>query len=93
LNSPKKRAAKKGDPAVCVPPLRFGQPVVLGHGLRRRTRYAPMALRSNNCDEFENKAFASCGASASPRPARHRRSQKWEETVRQCCDEIAIVSC
>ena len=47
----KKRAAKKCAPTVCVPALRSGQPVVLGRGLRRRTRYAPKALRSNNCDE------------------------------------------
>jgi hypothetical protein len=28
--SPKKRKQKKGDPAVCVPSLRYGQPAVLG---------------------------------------------------------------
>jgi hypothetical protein len=28
--SPKKPKEKKGDPTVCVPPLRYGQPVVLG---------------------------------------------------------------
>ncbi|SFU33342.1 hypothetical protein SAMN05216350_101370 [Polaromonas sp. YR568] len=30
--SPKKSKQKKGDPAVCVPPLRCGQPAVLGSG-------------------------------------------------------------
>ena len=28
--SPKKPKEKKGDPGACVPPLRYGQPVVLG---------------------------------------------------------------
>ncbi len=32
---------KEGCPADCVPPLRCGQPVVLGHGLHRETHYAP----------------------------------------------------
>ncbi|SDM91986.1 hypothetical protein SAMN05720382_102759 [Polaromonas sp. JS666] len=30
--SPKKSKQKKGDPGVCVPPLRYGQPAVLGPG-------------------------------------------------------------
>ncbi|OOG36070.1 hypothetical protein [Polaromonas sp. A23] len=28
--SPKERRQRKGDPAVCVPTLRYGQPAVLG---------------------------------------------------------------
>jgi hypothetical protein len=30
--SPKESNQRKGDPAVCVPPLRYGQPAVLGYG-------------------------------------------------------------
>ena len=30
--SPKESRQRKGDPAVCVPPLRYGQPAVLGYG-------------------------------------------------------------
>ncbi|SDC58768.1 hypothetical protein SAMN05192589_102505 [Paracidovorax valerianellae] len=38
--SPKESKQRKGDPAGCVPALRFGQPVVLGCGVRRGTRFA-----------------------------------------------------
>ena len=67
---------RKASPAVCDPPLRSGQPAVLGPGLRRRTRYAPAALRSNNCGEADDEAGVSFGTPASPGPARGRRSQK-----------------
>ena len=38
--SPKERNQRKGDPAVRVPPLRYGQPAMLGQGVRRRTHCA-----------------------------------------------------
>ena len=38
--SPKERNQRKGDPAVRVPPLRCGQPAMLGQGVRRRTHCA-----------------------------------------------------
>ena len=41
--SPKKSKQKKGDPAVCVPSLRYGQPAVLGSG-----GVSLNSLRSNN---------------------------------------------
>ncbi len=43
--SPKKRRQKKGDPAVCVPSLRYGQPAVLTfRGVSQNS------LRSNSCE-------------------------------------------
>ena len=38
--SPKESKQRKGDPAVRVPSLRYGQPAVLGHGACRRTHCA-----------------------------------------------------
>ena len=42
--SPKKSRQKKGDPTVCVPPLRCGQPAVLDSGGGPQN-----SLRSNSC--------------------------------------------
>jgi hypothetical protein len=54
-----RKSPKKGRPC-CLRPLRFapGQPRVLGHGVHRRTRCAPAALRSNNCGESVHEACA-----------------------------------
>ncbi len=54
-----RKSPKKGRPC-CLRPLRFaaGQPGVLGHGVHRRTRCAPMALRSNNCGKSVHEACA-----------------------------------
>jgi hypothetical protein len=49
---------------------------VLGHGVHRRTRCAPAALRSDNCGESVHEACVSFGTHATPRPARPRRIQK-----------------
>jgi hypothetical protein len=68
--SPKKRRQKKGDPTVCVPPLRCGQPAVLDYGGGPQN-----SLRSNSCGPdpasicaprriqkgWERVAFASLG--------------------------------
>ena len=72
-----RKSPKKGRP-YCLRPLRFatGQPGVLGHGVHRRTRCAPAALRSNNCGESVHEACVSFGTHATPRPARPRRIQK-----------------
>jgi len=43
--SPKKRRQKKGDPAVCVPPLRYGQPAVLDVGGGPQNSLHCVALR------------------------------------------------
>ena len=59
--SPKKRRQKKGDPTVCVPPLRCGQPAVLDAA--RRERHAP-SLRS--ATELPGLAFASLGRALGP---------------------------
>ena len=64
--SPKESHQRKGNPAVCVPSLRCGQPAVLSGGVRRRTHFAPLALRSNNCDESVHEACVSCGTHATP---------------------------
>jgi hypothetical protein len=42
--SPKESRQRKGDPAVCVPPLRYGQPAVLGESGGPQN-----SLRSNSC--------------------------------------------
>jgi len=42
--SPKESSQRKGDPAVCVPPLRCGQPAVLDYGGGPQN-----SLRSNSC--------------------------------------------
>ena len=54
-----RKSPKKGRP-YCLRPLRCatGQPGVLGHGVHRRTRCAPAALRSNNCGESDDEACA-----------------------------------
>ena len=54
-----RKSPKKGRP-YCLRPLRCatGQPGVLGHGVHRRTRCAPAALRSNNCGESVHEACA-----------------------------------
>jgi hypothetical protein len=54
-----RKEPKKGRPC-CLQPLRCapGQPGVLGHGVHRRTRCAPAALRSNNCGESVHEACA-----------------------------------
>ena len=53
--SPKKPKEKKGDPGACVPPLRYGQPAVLGPAgvplelaaLRQSRALIRLALRSS----------------------------------------------
>ena len=72
-----RKSPKKGRPC-CLRPLRCaaGQPGVLGHGVHRRTRCAPAALRSDNCGESVHEARVSFGTRATPRPARPRRIQK-----------------
>jgi hypothetical protein len=62
--SPKESKQRKDDPATRVPALGFGQPAVLNHRVGRRTRSALAALRSNSCGQSDDKADASCGASA-----------------------------
>ncbi|RKR69937.1 hypothetical protein C8C94_4474 [Acidovorax sp. 94] len=54
-----RKSPKKGRP-YCLRPLRCatGQPGVLGHGVHRRTRCAPLALRSDNCGESVHEACA-----------------------------------
>ena len=54
-----RKSPKKGRP-YCLRPLRCaaGQPGVLGHGVHRRTRCAPAALRSDNCGESDHEARA-----------------------------------
>jgi hypothetical protein len=54
-----RKSPKKGRPCY-LRPLRCatGQPGVLGHGVHRRTRCAPLALRSDNCGESVHEACA-----------------------------------
>ncbi len=69
--SPKKSTQKKGDPAVRVPSLRYGQPAMLEAGVRRRTPCAASArqLRSNSFGEPDDDARVSCGTRATPASA------------------------
>ena len=76
--SPKESKQRKGDPAVRVPSLRYGQPAVLGHGACRRTH---CALRASfkQLRQVRSRRLASCGASppralrSSARPEGHPR--------------------
>ncbi len=70
--SPKESNQRKGDPAVCVPPLRYGQPAVLGEsgGPQNSLHFVPLrqlrplsrfSLRSSAQPEGSGRAFASLG--------------------------------
>ncbi len=89
-----RKSPKKGRP-YCLRPLRCttGQPGVLGHGVHRRTRCAPAALRSNNCGESVHEACVSFGTHATPRPARPRRIQKGTQKKRTSTRAIASLRC
>ena len=45
-------------------------------GCHRRTRFAPAALRSNNCGESVNEVRVSCGTRTHPQPCASRHAQK-----------------
>jgi len=94
--SPKESKQRKGDPAVRVPSLRYGQPAVLAHGVRRGTHCAPLALRSNNHGESVHDAWAlrrPCTPHAlrsSARPEGHPRHgpslrSAWRCAARSAC--------
>ena len=87
-----RKSPKKGRPC-CLRPLRFapGQPGVLGHGVHRRTRCAPAALRSDNCGESVHEARVSFGTRATPRPARPRHIQKGTHRDRTSIRAIAAL--
>ena len=89
-----RKSPKKGRP-YCLRPLRFatGQPGVLDHGVHRRTRCAPAALRSDNCGESVHEACVSFGTHATPRPARPRRIQKGTQKKRTSTRAIASLRC
>jgi len=70
--SPKESNQRKGDPTVCVPSLRYGQPAVLGYGggpqnslhfvpLRQLRPLSRLRLRSSAQPEGGGRAFASLG--------------------------------
>ena len=73
--SSKKGRPKKDDPTVRVPSLRYGQPAMLVRGACRRTRYAPAALRSNNCGKSDHEGWRPA-APARPAPCASRHGQK-----------------
>ena len=72
-----RKSPKKGRPC-CLRPLRCatGQPGVLGHGVHRRTRCAPVALRSDNCGESVHEVRVSFGTRTHPLPCASRHAQK-----------------
>ena len=74
--SRQEKKAKEGDPTVCDPALRSGQPGVLGCGVRRVTHCAPAALRSDRRGESVDEARVSCGT---PTPPRILRAQAHTE--------------
>ena len=59
-----------------VPSLRYGQPAMLGQGVRRRTHCALAALRSNNCGESVHEVRVSYGTRTHPLPCASRHAQK-----------------
>jgi hypothetical protein len=61
---------------VRVPSLRYGQPAMLGQGVRRRTHCALAALRSNNCGESVHEVRVSYGTRTHPLPCASRHAQK-----------------
>ena len=73
----KRKSPKKRRPPVCDPlallrgDLRRG-----GCGVRRGTRYAPLALRSDNHGESVDDAGVSCGTRPHPLPCASRHAQK-----------------
>ncbi len=66
--SPKESKQRKGDPAVCDPSLRYGQPAVRGRGVRCETPYAAAQLRSDSRSEPVHEAGVSCSTPATPSP-------------------------
>jgi hypothetical protein len=74
--SPRESHQREGDPTVRVPSLRYGQPAMLGQGVRRRTHCALAALRSNNCGESVHEVRVSYGTRTHPLPCASRHAQK-----------------
>ena len=66
--SPKESKQRKGDPAVRVPSLRYGQPAVLGHGACRRTH---CALRASfkQLRQVRQRCMRAATRQPAPRPA------------------------
>ena len=77
--SPKESNQRKGDPTGRVPPLRCGQPAMLGRGAALRNSLRACALRSNNRSESEHEAWACCAAHARPTPCASRHGQRGGE--------------
>ena len=72
---PKRKATLRQRPLRCA----TGQPAVLGHGLRGRTRCRPMAFRSNSCRESVHEVLSLFGDQTQPMPCAPRRWQKGVE--------------
>ncbi|MDR6521906.1 hypothetical protein J2789_004596 [Variovorax paradoxus] len=77
--SPKKRRQKKGDPAVCVPSLRYGQPAVLDVGGGPQNSLHCVALR-----QLRPLSLLRLRSSAQPEGSdtRHRFARLWERPGR-----------
>ena len=68
--SPKESKPRKGDPTVCVPPLRYGQPAVLGPAgvelelasLRQSLALIRLDLRSS----AQTEGFCETGSDSNP---------------------------
>ncbi|MEO7954606.1 MAG: hypothetical protein ABIR35_11025, partial [Polaromonas sp.] len=80
--SPKKSKQKKGDPGVCVPALRYGQPAVLASGGVRANSLHCVALRQ--CAALIRLKLRSSahtqGLGADSRTAEYRNTQVHEDT-------------
>ncbi len=72
--SPKESKPRKGDPTVCDPSLRYGQPVMLARGACRETHCAPAALRSDSRGKSVHEGV---------RPAAHARPTRCASRHRQ----------
>ncbi len=88
--SRQEKKAKEGDPTVCDPALRSGQPAVLVRGVRRGTRYALRAAL-----EQPRRASSRSGCvlrhTRHPTPCAPRRIQKGEGKAQTAAWAIALL--
>ncbi len=83
--SPKKSTQKKGDPAVRVPPLRYGQPAMLGRGCCRRTHCALTRSVQTCCGKSEHEVRVSFGTRTHPACAsRHAQKGVGDDPGHRC---------
>ena len=87
--SPKKSTQKKGDPQSATPSLRYVANLRRGDcGVRRRTHFAALQLRSDNCGELEHEAWAlrrPCHPTTAPPQAQPEGGGQPNSHTGRCC--------